>query len=126
MNDTFGHLGGDEVLREAARRMQAALRPYDDIARYGGEELMVVLPGASTEVAAQIGERLRAALAESPVSFGEHAIAVTTSVGVASAMAGDSPEALVGRDDDRLYIAKRDGRNRGAARAPRASTRRGR
>jgi two-component system cell cycle response regulator len=115
VNDTFGHLGGDEVLREAARRAQAVLRPYDVIARYGGEELMVVLPGASTEVATQIGERLRAALAESPVSFGGHAIAVTTSVGVASAMDGDSPEALVGRADDRLYVAKRDGRNRVAA-----------
>jgi diguanylate cyclase (GGDEF)-like protein len=111
VNDTFGHLGGDEVLREAARRIEMVLRPYDTLARYGGEELLVVLPGSDGDASAMIAERLRLALATMPVAFGESAIPVTTSIGVASATAGDTPESIVGRADAVLYVAKRSGRN---------------
>ena len=112
INDTFGHLAGDQVLRAAAARMRALARREDTVGRYGGDEFMVIVRDASLGTARRIAERLRAEVAAEPIDNGGHAVQVTLSVGVAAAMRGDTVETLVSRADAALYAAKRAGRNR--------------
>ncbi len=109
INDRFGHLMGDHVLQEAARALQEALRGQDVKGRWGGEEFVVLLPGADAEVARRIAERLRHHL-EGRLQLGM--VAVTTSVGVTARVPGDTAERLLARADGALYAAKRAGRNR--------------
>jgi two-component system, cell cycle response regulator len=113
VNDTYGHLAGDATLRETAGRMQAVVRSYDLVGRYGGEEFLIVLPGTSGPNAAQLAERLRAALAQEPVGA-RFRIAVTASFGVAATGQGpdDDPQTLIRLADEALYRAKEKGRNR--------------
>ncbi|MGO9011217.1 MAG: GGDEF domain-containing protein [Bryobacteraceae bacterium] len=114
VNDTLGHIAGDAVLREAARRMKAATRPYDSPGRYGGEEFLVVLPGCSARDACAQAERIREALAGEAFIAGGRTLAVTCSVGVASrdvCAAGDA-DRLIREADAALYAAKNQGRNR--------------
>ncbi len=121
-NDSFGHLAGDHALREVARRVRDSIRPVDVPARYGGEEFVVVLPETDQAIGLEVGERIRAAVAQEPiVSFGEQT-RLTVSVGVA-AFPGDLPDAQAGRfhpylaldllkaADRALYDAKARGRN---------------
>jgi diguanylate cyclase (GGDEF)-like protein len=122
VNDTFGHLAGDTVLKEVATRLQAVLRERDLLARWGGEEFLVVLPDTELGAARLVAERLRAAVAHEPVPVGEGGddISVTVSVGVATGHAGGAagPEAaqvLVHQADRALYAAKQGGRNLVAA-----------
>src|SRR5258707_6175880 len=82
INDTLGHLIGDEVLRQAARRLLEALRPYDSVGRYGGEEFLVVLPGCGAAASGALAERLCEQVAEGPVECNSLPIGVTISVGV--------------------------------------------
>jgi two-component system cell cycle response regulator len=114
VNDTYGHLAGDAILREVARRMQAGLRAYDQVGRYGGEEFLIVLPGASAANACQLAARLRLAIAGEPAAAGGIRIGVTASFGVtATAHAWEcSPETLIRMADEALYRAKETGRNR--------------
>lgn len=113
INDTHGHQTGDEVLAEAARRMRDAVRDYDTVGRYGGEEFIVVLPHVDERTAREIAERLRAKLEAHPVATRVGPVPVTASVGVASTHAGAlPPEELVGQADAALYEAKDQGRNR--------------
>ena len=104
-NDEFGHLAGDDVLRQVAAALQATARRGDGVYRYGGEEFVVVLPGQDLERARAAAERLRAVV--------ETATPVTMSVGVAaSAPEGDEdPAAVLARADAALYAAKQAGRN---------------
>jgi diguanylate cyclase (GGDEF)-like protein len=116
INDTRGHLAGDEVLREAARRLQLAVRPYDGVGRMGGEEFLVVLPGTSLEDAVEVAERVRRLIAASPVAVAGGELSVTLSAGVAAASPGlADPDRLLAAADGALYQAKRGGRNRVAA-----------
>ncbi len=114
VNDTYGHQAGDAVLRETAGRMQAVVRAYDLVGRYGGEEFLIVLPGTSGVNAAQLAERLRAAVAYDPVDHDLLRIPVTASFGVGASgpePSGD-PQTLIRLADEALYRAKEKGRNR--------------
>lgn len=115
VNDTLGHFTGDSVLREVGRRCQAALRPYDAVGRVGGEEFMVVLPGVTLEQSRVLGERVRAALANTPVGLADgRVISVTVSVGAAGGPSDEvgGVDELYQAADAALYRAKAGGRNR--------------
>jgi diguanylate cyclase (GGDEF)-like protein len=110
INDCHGHLAGDAVLREAARRLKSAARRYDSVGRYGGEEFLIVLPGCDASDAAVQAERMRDAVGATPFFTGSQPVLVTASLGVACSSHG-APGALVREADDALYGAKAKGRN---------------
>jgi len=114
INDTYGHLGGDEILREVSRRLSASLRPYDAVGRFGGEEFLVVMAECGEAEACSIGARLRTCVSEEPIVWGDHSIEVTISVGISTAAdtCGLTVENLIHVADDALYRAKSAGRNR--------------
>jgi diguanylate cyclase (GGDEF)-like protein len=115
INDTYGHLVGDAVLRSTAATMKAAIRTEDLLARYGGEEFVVVARGVDVRSGLQLAERLRIIVERSPVVDGGQPIVRTISAGVASLeCCGPNPtvERLLAIADDRLYRAKEGGRNR--------------
>jgi len=114
VNDLRGHLCGDQVLREVARRMEAALRPYDVLGRFGGEEFLMTLTTESPEVVNVVAERLRAAVAAQPFAACGAEFHISVSVGVASSVPGAEPhpESLLHAADSALYRAKHEGRNR--------------
>src|SRR5262249_24773809 len=114
INDEFGHLGGDSVLRELAACVKAGIRKEELYARYGGEEFAVVLPETTLEGGAAVGERIRSLVEKPPFGYENGPVGVSISVGVAST-AGEqplTPHELIRLGDERLYQAKRDGRNR--------------
>jgi diguanylate cyclase (GGDEF)-like protein len=109
VNDEFGHGTGDLVLADTARLVRATLRAYDLAYRLGGEEFLVVMPGADVRAAEEVAEDIRRTVAARPIG----GVAVTMSLGV-SACAADhfSYQQLLARADEALYDAKRSGRNR--------------
>ena len=119
VNDGFGHDAGDEVLREFAVRLATNVRAIDLPCRMGGEEFVVVMPGASLEAAARVADRIRRDIEGQPfpIMGGEEGLTVTVSVGVAASIDGDTPEALLKRADEGVYEAKERGRNQVIARA---------
>ncbi len=120
INDTHGHDGGDDVLREFARRLRKNVRGIDLACRFGGEEFVVVMPDTDGAVAEKVAERIRAEIAQTPFPVGKsgQAMDVTVSVGVSSLKRGtDTVEALMKRADLALYEAKSGGRNRVVAKA---------
>jgi diguanylate cyclase (GGDEF)-like protein len=114
VNDERGHLAGDAVLREVCRRAGAVLRPYDSLGRYGGEELLIVLPACGRDGALEVAERVRSAVAALPVDTEFGAIPCSLSIGVAVAGEGVTiaSQKLIHLADDALYRAKQGGRNR--------------
>jgi diguanylate cyclase (GGDEF)-like protein len=114
INDTHGHLVGDAVLREAARRLLDSVRPYDAVGRYGGEEFLVVLPGCVADSALSLAERLRQCIAAAPIEVDGTVVLITLSLGVAvaSSDAESNSIELLRAADAALYDAKRAGRNR--------------
>ncbi|MDR9784149.1 PleD family two-component system response regulator [Rhizobium redzepovicii] len=120
VNDTYGHDGGDEVLREFANRVRSTIRGADLACRYGGEEFVVVMPDTSPEIAAAVAERLRAAVENAPfrLKHAGEALNVTASFGIASRIGSVlTPDQLMKQADLALYEAKNTGRNRVVAAA---------
>jgi len=123
INDGHGHLAGDEVLQQVARRIGGAVRGSDVAARYGGEEFVILLPGTGHEAAAMLAERIRRAVADETfwITSSAEPLSVTVSIGVAEHRPGDQAdnldpagERLLGSADAALYEAKAGGRNRAA------------
>jgi diguanylate cyclase (GGDEF)-like protein len=111
VNDTQGHLTGDQVLVEVATRFAMLTRPYDFAGRYGGEEFVIVLPGCSLADGLKRAEDFRWAIAGSAILTAFGPVTVTCSFGVAESSADCSAEELINRADEALYRAKRGGRN---------------
>ena len=113
INDRFGHLVGDAVLREFSKTVQSTMRSTDRFARYGGEEFVLLLTATtSVEVAGVAVERIRLAVEQRDWSLIAPGLSVTFSAGIASSRPKESLEELLGRADHGLYDAKRAGRNR--------------
>ena len=113
VNDSYGHQAGDEVLQEFAKRCKSSIREMDLIGRYGGEELMIILPETNLNTALQIAERICESVAEQPFKILDGEINSTVSVGVAAKDENTAHlETLVARADQAMYIAKHKGRNR--------------
>jgi diguanylate cyclase (GGDEF)-like protein len=114
LNDTYGHLIGDVVLKATARRLVETLRPTDFLVRYGGEEFLAMLPNVSAQPALAAAERLRAAIERADFGTPEPGapLKITVSIGVAVLEAGETIEQLIDRADHALYQAKSAGRNK--------------
>jgi diguanylate cyclase (GGDEF)-like protein len=112
INDTYGHLAGDAVLRESMNRVEDAIRKYDTIGRFGGEEFIVVLPGAKQQDAFMIAERIRLKINEKNAIIDELSIPFTISQGLATCNGKSTVDELIAKADEALYRAKENGRNR--------------
>jgi diguanylate cyclase (GGDEF)-like protein len=113
INDTHGHAAGDVCLHEFAKRCKSCIREIDYIGRYGGEELIILLPDAHMKASMNIAERLRIAISKSPILVDNKRINITASLGVACKDENtNSLEMLIARADQAMYIAKHNGRNR--------------
>lgn len=112
VNDTHGHLVGDSVLIHTAERIKSAVRDFDMVGRFGGEEFTVILTNADMALARVIAERIRQDVAETPFHAKDHIIGVTISLGVAMLRPGETREAILERADVAMYEAKQTGRNR--------------
>jgi diguanylate cyclase (GGDEF)-like protein len=112
VNDEHGHLAGDDVLRVVAMLLSSATRAGDAVVRYGGEEFLMVLPGADLASAAIVAERARELLESRTITAGAATVRVTGSFGVAERRSGEQRLSVLARADEALYRAKQGGRNR--------------
>jgi diguanylate cyclase (GGDEF)-like protein len=112
INDTYGHQAGDYVLAQTSRLIKEALRKSDIVGRYGGEEIIVVLPGTTPQGTAIVAEKIRATIAENDYVFNGTKIPVTTSVGASAYLTlEEGRKEVIARADACLYAAKHSGRN---------------
>lgn len=111
INDEYGHLAGDKVLRLMAKVLGSSLRNVDLVSRFGGEEFVILMPSTDAESACKAAEKVRKAVEQSPFNFQSRPVQITISIGVAEVNSSDTAETLFGRADSRLYEAKRNGRN---------------
>ena len=112
LNDTYGHAAGDQALRHLVQIVKKTLRPMDAIARFGGEEFMIVLPETTVEAAAQTMTRLQRELTRHFFMHENEKLLITFSAGVAVRLPHEEQEALVRRADQAMYRAKNSGKNR--------------
>jgi two-component system cell cycle response regulator len=114
VNDTYGHLQGDRIIVHVAKIARSVLREGDVLVRYGGDEVLAILPAAAKQDVAQIAERLRRVIEEAPLQEGAQAMRVTVSLGGTAypECDADSDDDLVKSADSALYRAKESGRNR--------------
>ncbi len=114
VNDSFGHPAGDEVLCEVAQRMLGAVRGYDSVGRYGGEEFLIVVPESDARETKVVAERILDAITDKPIETDESSIEITISLGTASGAISEKFgfSELIGGADKALYSAKATGRNR--------------
>ncbi|BCO18650.1 GGDEF domain-containing protein [Alteromonas sp. KC3] len=112
INDTYGHLAGDHVLKHTAAILRQSTRQYDIVGRLGGEEFAVFMSEADLNVAYEVAERIRSSLAQSVTEVDGNSISVTASIGICTKLKPDSFETLFTDADEALYKAKSDGRNR--------------
>lgn len=118
INDTYGHLAGDEVLRMLANRLRDSMRQSDVIGRYGGEEFLILLPGTLLESAIPLAERLLKMVRTIAIEVGEQAVRVNVSIGIAQYMRGENWRDFLERADKALYQSKKNGRDRWTASEP--------
>ena len=111
VNDSFGHLAGDTILKEVAGILKGSVRGLDSVGRYGGEEFLVILPETDGESARLIGERLRRKMEEAEFIYEANGIKITVSGGLAVFREGMDENALIKIADENLYKAKREGKN---------------
>jgi diguanylate cyclase len=112
LNDTLGHAAGDQALKALAAAVRERLRPADHLARFGGEEFVVLLPSTETTEAQQVLTRLQRSLSESLFLHNGREVFVTFSAGVSAWRPGEALQATLERADEALYEAKRTGKNR--------------
>jgi len=120
VNDNFGHITGDLVLIEVAKRLKISLRKYDKIGRYGGDEFLAVIPTCGHDHIAHIAERFRRVINAKKIAIESDQLEVTISVGPTSSeySPNSSPDILIKTSDKALYEAKNKGRNRSVIKAP--------
>ncbi|WP_271272186.1 GGDEF domain-containing protein [Aliamphritea hakodatensis] len=112
VNDTYGHLAGDKVLRLVANILTNKCRSTDFVTRFGGEEFVILMPSTTSAEAAQAVDKIRHSIENSPFNFHGKSVTITMSFGVAEIEDADSIESLFNRADKALYTAKKNGRNR--------------
>lgn len=112
LNDTYGHLAGDQVLHGFARTLQKNLRQSDIICRWGGEEFILLLKDTGATTAHLLAEKIRQQTETEPFAFNDAKLHITTSIGVSELRTGENLERLISRADQALYRAKQSGRNR--------------
>ncbi len=112
INDTLGHLRGDKVLKLVAREVQMNIRSEDFVARFGGEEFVILMPDTDEDAACLAIEKVRAAIACCPFNFAGERVSITASFGVSALQSGDTVNSCFDRVDKALYKAKGNGRNR--------------
>lgn len=114
VNNEFGHLAGDAVLKEVTHRVGSSVRPYDWVGRYGGEHLLIVLPTCEAATAIEVAERIRDTVAERTMTTDAGQVAVTISIGVVCIKELECPTLgeLIQGADKALFLAKQGGRNR--------------
>jgi diguanylate cyclase len=120
VNDSLGHSAGDEALRQFAALLKSKLRPDDTSSRFGGEEFVLLLPGAPVDGAAEMVRRLQRTVAEQAMLGGPNRLQITFSGGVTQVVDGNLSQALE-LADDALYEAKRTGKNRVCCRPAQAA-----
>jgi len=111
VNDTYGHLAGDGVLKEVASRIKNSLRGFDVVGRYGGEEFLLILHKADLATARMVAERIRSRIVATPIDLPNALLDITISMGVAMAKSDEDVNSLVERADKALYNAKENGRD---------------
>jgi diguanylate cyclase (GGDEF)-like protein len=111
INDTYGHLTGDDVLKEAANRVMRSTRSYDLVGRYGGEEFLIVLPGCDSAQLPQAAERIRRTIGDTPILTLNSSPGVTASIGATVCVDNSSAEEALAVADAALYQAKHSGRD---------------
>ncbi|MBN1141231.1 MAG: diguanylate cyclase [Deltaproteobacteria bacterium] len=112
VNDRYGHLVGDAVLKECAERIGRSIRRYDSIGRYGGEEFLLVFPRSDGDLEIQALERIREIISEEDFVAAGQRIRITVSLGAVRWNGADTIDEIIRRADDALYLAKKKGRNR--------------
>ncbi len=109
LNDTYGHLAGDNVLVSVARHLQRRVRQVDQVGRWGGEEFLIICPGTDGKSAALLADKLRVYISQQEYNLDRE---VTASFGVAEGVVDEGAAHMIKRADDALYQAKQQGRNR--------------
>ncbi|NVK74756.1 MAG: GGDEF domain-containing protein [Oceanospirillaceae bacterium] len=112
VNDTWGHLAGDKVLRLVPKQIRNVLAKQDLIFRYGGEEFVIVFPDTTLKQATERAEAIRLAVAKTPFNMQGEPVSISVSIGIAELHPQEDPESLFSRADKQLYLAKESGRNR--------------
>lgn len=113
INDTYGHMAGDEVLRQISSRIKDSQRETDFVGRYGGEEIVVILPETDLQTSISIADDIRKIIAQEPVEFENKIIKVTASIGISNLRdEHNNYPSIFAEADEALYSAKELGRNR--------------
>jgi diguanylate cyclase len=112
VNDTWGHLAGDKVLRLVPKQIRSALLKEDLMFRYGGEEFVIAFPDTTLVQAIERAEAIRLAVAKTPFNMQGEPVSISISIGIAELHTQENPESLFARADKQLYMAKEAGRNR--------------